>query len=164
MSKNQKSRRLFLKQSMTTAGVTIGLLKTDILYAKDIHCFGLPGQSRYLQGIFKPDHRELHQAQDLIPVISPPSDFKINGAFLQQSSNSILADFTVNYHWFDGDGKPCLITFKDGKPSITSRFVQTDKYKYEKTLADFYNQGSLSHNQVYKKAAQGLYGGALVLV
>ena len=162
MNNQENHRRHFIKQISIGSALlmTPEFTKAALINKKreDTLCFGETGASRYLKGIYRPEYRVLKKATPLKPIINPPDDFNINGVFLQQSSNSILANNTINYHWFDGDGKPCAIIFKEGLPKMVSRYIQTSKLQEEKKIKEEQDKGKLTNAQAYKKTSQGLYG------
>jgi|GEM_PF-4973927 len=150
------SRRKFIDYSwkFTSAGMIFVRTSGALAAEPEDYFFGPTGTSRYLKGIYRPENTELTKPTEMLRTVqAPPKSFKMSGVFLQQSSNSILAEHTLNYHWFDGDGKPCAIIFNQGVPKMVSRFVATDKYLREKEIASY-----SSNVEKYKNTAQGLYG------
>ncbi|MEM7645534.1 MAG: carotenoid oxygenase family protein, partial [Pseudomonadota bacterium] len=150
------NRRLFLKWSAIVGGTVVSDSSQAASSPEErdfVSCLGELGTSRYLQGIYRPEAGELEET---------PLDSKgvhklvpgLNGVFLQQSSNPLFPDLTLNYHWFDGDGKPTAIIFRDGKAYQVSRFIDTEKHLEEAKL----QATGASKEEIFNQIRHSLYG------
>jgi carotenoid cleavage dioxygenase len=75
----------------------------------------------YLHGIHAPTLEESH-AESLAVEGELPAD--LCGAYVRNGPNQVLPPKNL-YHWFDGDGMVHAVTFRDGRASYRSRYVDT---------------------------------------
>ncbi|MCM6772579.1 carotenoid oxygenase family protein [Nocardia sp. CDC159] len=85
-------------------------------------------ESPFLTGHHRPNRMEV-DAPDLFVEGELPAD--LAGVFYRNGAEPLYPPTAEDYHWFDGDGMVYAFFLEDGRVSLRSRWVRTDKLLLE---------------------------------